>query len=416
LPVPSEDSGSTAVSDANKPDNRPGPMGPKDLAGFAVNVRPLTETPNAELALAYQEGLGFMKQSEWDKAIAAFNRGFGCAETAEQASLLCLVGICHVGAERMEKAAGTFFRSLTLAQRVKDDRSAIAATANNGFLLMLGRLHKQARETLTFALQEARRFGFLEGEAKVLVGLAALYRNEGKTERAQRLSEEAVEVAQRDPDRAVFNRLLFGPAYDNMELDLEMGERLLSRPGTGVEVDERKLAGLVMKANALRCMGRYAQAEPLFELALTRARQLGLEEVELGTLSMLVDVLQKQQRREEAIPLLERMYQLARRRKDAKEPRLVAAVLGREFLTAGDMQRALPLLLESFWSAFDADDKEGVGVPLRGLVEIYREMGADAFHAAVVEHGVNPERADRLLRIAVLGDEKLEGDEGEPDG
>ncbi len=393
---------------------RPTPLEPKDLTGFAVNVKPLTETDNAEITLAYQEGLGFMKQAEWDKAIATFNRAFVGAETAEQASLLCLVGICQVGAWRLVEAAGTFYRSQTLADRIKDDRSMIAAFANGGFVLLVERMHKQARETMTLALELARQCGYLEGEAKLLAGLAAFYRIKGEPDRAHRLAEQAVEVAQRDPDRAVFNRLFFSPAYDDVEMDLLMGERLLSTPGSGAEVDERKLAGLVLKAMALLDMGRFADAEPLFAEAVTRARQLGLVDVELGTISMLVKAMHKQNRRIEAIPLVERMYELERGRKDSKMLRVVAGALGREFLDAGDADRALPLLLESFWASFDADDKENVGVPLYGLVQLYRKMGADAFHAAVVEHGVTPERADRLLHVCVLGDDKLDEDEGGP--
>ena len=396
-----------------KADSRP--LGPKDLAGFAVYVKPLTDSGNAEMGLAYQEGLGFMKQSEWDKAIRAFDRAFECANTAEQASLLCLEGVCHIGADRVEKAAGTFYRSLNLALRAQDPRSALAAKTNAGILLLLERMYKQARLSLSETLEESRRIGYLEGQAKALCGLAALNRIKGNRKEAMRLARQAVDTATRDPDLAVFSRLFFGAAYDDSELSVELGDKLLSRPGAGPAVDERKLAGLILKAEGLFRQRRFAEAEPLFERAVVQARQLGIGDMERACLGMQCQVLREMQRERETIPLLERLYELESALAHGHMWRMVAAFLGRELLAAGETERALPLLLESFWSAFDADDKKAVGMPLRGLVEMFQQMGAEAFSAAVEEHGLSRERTDRLIRLAVLGAQQLEDNE-EPAG
>jgi tetratricopeptide (TPR) repeat protein len=393
----------------------PRPLGPKDLAGFGVNVRPLAESANAELGLAYQDGLAHMKSSEWDKAIAAFDRGFLCATAAEQASLVCLVGLCHFGADRLDKAGGAFYRSQNLAIHAGDVRSALAAKINGGVLLLYERQYKHAHRSLTESVEESREARYLEGQAKALFALSLLSGMKGNQREARRLRDAAVEAATRDPDAAVFSRLLFGAAYDDSELNVELGEELLKRPGAGPHPNERELVGLALKAEGLFRQRRFAEAEPLFEQVMVRSRQMGETEPELGAGSMLVQILLDQGRRKEAIPILERMCEIESPNEDRSGWRMIAAMLGRQLQAVGDIGRALPFLLESFWSAYDANDKDAVGGPLRGLVEIYQQLGAEAFGAAVAEHGLAPERVDRLIHLAVIGAQALEDNE-EPAG
>jgi len=366
---------------------------------FAVNPVPVTSSDNPEVALAGQEATSLMRKEKWNEAIAALKQGMPSATVPERATLLCLVGICYAVLRRLEKATGKFQRSEELAREAGDEHSVIAARVNSGLVLIMEKKYPEAREVLELALEQARRNGYGEGEAKALFNLATAYHFLGKHRKARQALKLMSAALSEEDGLDAHGRLICGPLLDPAELDESMGQRIVdSSQFTGAPQDAR-FVGMAMRGHGLVRQGRFAEAEPDLEQSVEIARKAGEREGEMLLLTALTYVYHKLGRTDKAIVAGERMLELMRELGEPDDLPIACDALAQEYLRQGNTERALVLALEACNTFADRGAKENVAGPLRTLARVFEQVGEEAFRASCREHALAPDRLEWLVDV-----------------
>jgi tetratricopeptide (TPR) repeat protein len=225
-------------------------------------------------------------------------------DRASHRRALNLLGAACFFLGELEEASEAFATALEMASAEDDHLIFARATNNLGMIANLRGEHEAALGHYRLALPTYQRLGQRRGLAESYHNIAITYRDLGELEEADEYERRAIDYA----GEGIAPRVVAMGMIGRAEIALRRGDPRFAR-GTSEraaaelerlhdpvnEADARRLA-----AAAAAALGRWEDAEPEFERALTIARAGGHALVEAETLRDRARAMRSQGRRTEA--------------------------------------------------------------------------------------------------------------------
>lgn len=232
------------------------------------------------------------------------------------ASISNFVGGIHATYARFSAAQACFEDALLISRRLGDLRGLAAVLTNLGDLLVSDKRYLQASWKLLEALDYYRKLNDYQGQSITLSKFGMLYHAAGAAQRAQSVFREQLRIDEIRGD-------LIGQTLAHLNLalvadDTKSALSELNKAETiGMKLDDKRLESRILKGRGRAFMeaGKWSEGAICFRKSLRLQKRIGYDPDGLFTFFHLAECLQKLNRKEDVLRLMDTAFSEAKSRR-----------------------------------------------------------------------------------------------------
>lgn len=236
-------------------------------------------------------------------------------------------------------------------------------------------------------IQEAKKYfeqalssvGDLKNRGRILNELGCIYDLLGNKEKARKLFEQALYIAEEVRDHMEESKVLkeLGLIYDELGQKAKARETLDRALDMSREVGDTMIEGRILNSLGLvyTDLGQKERAYTYFEQALKISREIGDRKGEVSTLRGLSQIYDEQGLKTEALTHLDQALVISREVRDRWEEGRILNYQGQLYTELRQYQQALPLYEQALLALKEVGDTWWESRVLNNVGHLYTELG-----------------------------------------
>jgi CHAT domain-containing protein/Tfp pilus assembly protein PilF len=330
-----------------------------------------------------QSGELYLRTSDYQKALEAYNQAMALASSAEdmreKAAALNGMGNCYGSRGEQQKAAEVFQKALDLTKISGDEKGQATAQTGMGWIDNMVGQNQKALDFHNLALPLARKIGDNDLQATVLRRIGAVYYALGQEQKAQDYFRQSLPLYRSVGDRAGEGKALanIGLVYD----DLGQGQKALEYYTQALSVvrdagDRASEASMLMNIGVVYSnLWEKQKALEYYNQALPIVQAVGDRDSEARSLGNIAKAYSDLGERQKALDFYDRALPIFREVGDRNAQTTLLNNVGGVYDTLGEKEKALNYYDQALPIERVIGDRGGEARTLSNIAVIYYELG-----------------------------------------